>query len=262
MGRGTRFAIIRLPVTYTFKKGDTFKGILDKFDADYVTVLNLNNLRGEREIEPGRTILLGYKRELATKDEHGTLKNSPGWYHPDLKPQSPTALETPKTQNHNVKETQDPKMDNSKSILLRPVSMKFGIVSVFGPRWGSFHDGLDFGCPNGTPIYAAHSGQIVYADNGLSGYGNLVILKNSKGTVTVYAHNSEIYVEKGDYVKRGERISDSGSTGRVTGPHLHFEVRVPKKGGGYATIDPLPLITGGNMTDIKNRENNRLNALF
>jgi murein DD-endopeptidase MepM/ murein hydrolase activator NlpD len=81
----------------------------------------------------------------------------------------------------------------------------------------------------GSPIFAAESGVVIYSGNGVSGYGNLVILKHSKELSTVYAHNKKNLVKKGDLVKRGEKIALLGNTGKSTGAHLHFEVRVNKK---------------------------------
>ena len=98
------------------------------------------------------------------------------------------------------------------------------VNSGFGPRGSSFHDGLDIAAPEGTPIRAVEHGEVIYSDR-LRGYGNMVIIRHSGGLVSVYAHNQVNLVRDGRQVARGEIIARVGSTGRVTGPHLHFEIR-------------------------------------
>ena len=89
----------------------------------------------------------------------------------------------------------------------------------------TFHEGVDFAAETGTPINAAASGKVIYADVH-SAYGKCVEIDHGNGLVTRYAHGSELLVKEGDLVVRGQRISRVGSTGRSTGPHLHFEVRL------------------------------------
>ena len=98
------------------------------------------------------------------------------------------------------------------------------INSGFGPRGSGFHDGIDIAAPEGTPIMAIEAGEVVYSDQ-LRGYGNMVILRHAGGIVSVYAHNESNLVREGQSVARGEVVARVGSTGRVTGPHLHFEIR-------------------------------------
>jgi murein DD-endopeptidase MepM/ murein hydrolase activator NlpD len=102
------------------------------------------------------------------------------------------------------------------------------VNSGFGPRGSSFHDGIDIAAPEGTPIRAIESGEVIYSDR-LRGYGNMVIVQHADGFVSVYAHNQRNLVHQGGQVSRGEIIARVGSTGRVTGPHLHFEIRRQNK---------------------------------
>ncbi len=98
------------------------------------------------------------------------------------------------------------------------------ITSGFGWRWGRMHNGIDIGIPEGTPVKAADGGTVVFS--GRRGeLGNLVIIDHGEGIETYYGHNSKNLVSKGDKVFKGQTIAMSGSTGKVTGPHLHFEVR-------------------------------------
>lgn len=89
----------------------------------------------------------------------------------------------------------------------------------------SFHEGVDFAAETGTPINAAASGKVITADTHPA-YGKTVEIDHGNGLITRYAHASELLVVEGDLVVRGQRIAKVGSTGRSTGPHLHFEVRL------------------------------------
>ena len=110
----------------------------------------------------------------------------------------------------------------------RPVANAL-IGSKFGWRADPFngrtslHTGLDFAAPTGTPIMAAAVGSVVTSEHHYA-YGNMVEIDHGNDLVTRYAHASKILVKKGDLVKRGQVIALVGSTGRSTGPHLHFEV--------------------------------------
>lgn len=99
------------------------------------------------------------------------------------------------------------------------------LISGFGVRERDHHEGIDLACPEGTPVRAADDGVVLFAGE-QRGYGNLVLLAHDGDLVTVYAHNSENLVSKGDKVGRGEEIARVGHTGNATGPHLHFEVRL------------------------------------
>jgi len=88
----------------------------------------------------------------------------------------------------------------------------------------AFHGGVDIAADEGKSVRAVRHGKVVYADKS-NGYGNLVIIKHELGYYTFYGHLEEIKVEKGDLVETGQEIGTVGSTGRSTGPHLHFEIR-------------------------------------
>ena len=87
------------------------------------------------------------------------------------------------------------------------------------------HDGIDIGARKGTPIVSAADGKVMFSGWGPTGYGLMVIIKHKNNLTTVYAHNSHIHVHKNQVVKQRQKIASVGSTGRSTGPHLHFEVR-------------------------------------
>ena len=110
--------------------------------------------------------------------------------------------------------------------------------SPFGTRAGRQHEGIDLPTPIGTPVYAAADGQVVYAGNGIRGYGNLIVIQHEGDLLTVYAHNSELLVAQGDKVRVGQRIALSGQSGHASGPHLHFEVR-----SGQIPVDPVSYLS-------------------
>jgi murein DD-endopeptidase MepM/ murein hydrolase activator NlpD len=117
--------------------------------------------------------------------------------------------------------------------------------SGFGLRLDPFtgrsamHQGIDFNAPPGTPIYAA-AGGVVTAAEIHPGFGNMVDIDHGNELLTRYAHASKLFVKAGDIVKRGQKIAEVGSTGRSTGPHLHFEVHVR----GVAQ-DPMKFLSAG-----------------
>jgi murein DD-endopeptidase MepM/ murein hydrolase activator NlpD len=110
-----------------------------------------------------------------------------------------------------------------------PVPDYFKVSSHFGPRNRRHHDGIDIPAPVGSPIVASDDGVVFYSDNGIRGYGNMIVILHGDEIFTVYAHNDKNLVEKGDKVSKGDLIAYVGNTGRSTGPHLHFEIRVKNK---------------------------------
>lgn len=108
-------------------------------------------------------------------------------------------------------------------------------TSPFGTRWGRLHAGIDIAAPIGTPIRAADGGRVAIA-GAVSGYGNYTCIQHSNSLSTCYGHQSSIAVKVGQTVTKGQIIGLCGNTGRSTGPHLHFEVRVngnPQNPMGY-----------------------------
>jgi murein DD-endopeptidase MepM/ murein hydrolase activator NlpD len=102
------------------------------------------------------------------------------------------------------------------------------------------HQGVDFAASVGTPLYATADGVVIHAGWG-AGYGRLVKIQHEFGIETRYAHMSKMRVKVGQRVSRGDRIGDMGASGRVTGVHLHYEVRV----GGKA-VNPMIYIKAAN----------------
>jgi len=122
-----------------------------------------------------------------------------------------------------------------KEYFIWPV--KGTVTSKFGFRSKRKHDGIDIGAPKGTKIVASADGKVIFSGWGPTGYGKIVIIKHSKKYVTVYAHNSKNFVKEGQSIKKGEKIALVGSTGRASGPHIHFELRVNR-----IPVNPLPYL--------------------
>ena len=124
--------------------------------------------------------------------------------------------------------------------LVWPAPGVYTVSSPFGPRWGSFHGGIDLSTGRaGSTIVAAASGTVTVASNGNSGYGTYVMINHNNGMETLYGHMiyGSICVSTGQYVSAGQPIGILGSTGNSTGPHLHFEVRI-----NGTKVNPAPYI--------------------
>ncbi len=128
--------------------------------------------------------------------------------------------------------------------MMWPVPGQYKITSPFGNRLHpiskqyKMHTGIDISGPKGTPVVAAQTGTVVYA-NWFGSYGKAIIVDHGGGITTLYAHNDTINVSVGSVVKKGDNIALLGSTGYSTGPHLHFEVRI---NGEY--VEPLTYVKG------------------
>jgi murein DD-endopeptidase MepM/ murein hydrolase activator NlpD len=135
--------------------------------------------------------------------------------------------------------------------LARPLGGEHAISSNFGARSDPFlhtvamHTGMDFKSPYGSPVYSASAGRVIGAGQ-QGGYGNMVEIDHGYGITTRYAHLSSISVDVGDAVAKGETVGLVGSTGRSTGPHLHYETRID----GEAT-DPMRFLQAASRLNVK-----------
>lgn len=108
-------------------------------------------------------------------------------------------------------------------------------TSPYGPRWGRMHRGIDVAAPTGTPVVASAPGVVSEVGWDGYGYGNYVEITHPDGAVTLYGHNDRVLVREGQVVAQGEQISEMGSTGRSTGPHVHFEIHL----AGRGAVNPI-----------------------
>jgi murein DD-endopeptidase MepM/ murein hydrolase activator NlpD len=205
-------------IVYTVVEGDTVEGIAETYkvtpDAIYTAGYEWNLLKpGEQPFAGASLIIPGGSREFKA----WTIS---------------AAENAPQTNSY----------DTSGAVVARGNIGTCGDVSgglpgtgtfiwpapkhwVSGNNYAGWHPGIDLAAKLGDPIYASDTGIVIYAGWNNWGYGNLVVIDHGNGWQTWYAHNSEIYVGCGQNVYQGSVIAAAGSTGRSTGPHLHFETR-------------------------------------
>jgi len=199
------------------KANDTLYGIGKKFGVDYRLIAKRNHISYPYHIYVGQRLYID--RPAPRVRDLPAMKIRHVHRHHKRKRIRKRAAHHYK----KVKSAYKTKARGFKGQLQWPV--KGVVTSPFGRRGSRMHDGIDIGAKEGTPIHAAASGVVVYADSRMSGYGKLIILRHGKNLFTAYAHNQRMLVRKGNKVHAGDIIGRVGHTGRATGPHLHFEVR-------------------------------------
>jgi lipoprotein NlpD len=208
-------------IHHRVQRGETLWRIAHTYGISLEELQRANGLSDPTQIEVGAMLLVpGADRELTVPPSgapQARMESRPA--------HRPSPAQIPRAGSHAL----DPASGGEP--LAWPV--RGVIISGFGTRDREHHDGLDLACPEGTPVFAAAEGDVLFA-GAQRGYGNLVLIRHSQGLITVYAHNSENLVEQGEHVLRGEPIARVGRTGNASGPHLHFEVRV-----GTRPRDPL-----------------------
>lgn len=223
--RGIKYEDQKRPISsnrsaYIVQYGDTLYSIGRKLSIDFHHLAKINGIRRPYTIFVGQRLYTNgsvvKKQPKHTKKHHTKTTKKPKY----------------KPKKHASKHKTYPKATHSRVKLQWPVQGR--LSSKFGPRKNRMHDGIDIAAKAGTHVFAAAAGKVVYADSRLSGYGNLIIIRHSSDMFTAYAHNQKNLVVVGQQVKAGQHISNVGSSGRATGPHLHFEVR-----RGETAVDPL-----------------------
>ncbi len=234
-----------VPGTHKVKNGQTLYSISKAYGHTPDTVAAHNRIR-----EP-YTLKVGQNLQIPAK---GHVKNAS--YTPQTVPNTlpaapvakakkpapsvtempvPTTKPTQKADRQVQKNAPLPKMTSSK--FRWPV--KGRIISPYGAKpSGGRNDGINIAVPEGTSVKAAENGVVAYAGNELKGYGNLVLIRHANNWVTAYAHNKELFVRRGDTIKRGQIIAKAGKTGSVKTPQLHFEIRK-----GAQAVDPTQYLS-------------------
>ncbi|MFJ8029151.1 transglycosylase family protein [Streptomyces sp. NPDC096032] len=225
---------------YTVVHGDTLSGIAGD-----------HHVRGGwRQLYADNRTTIGADPDLIMPGQRLDLHptpTAPDSHTPAKPPKSKGPSPKPKTKTKPPSEKKEPAHHTPGGHgLVAPVHASIGTgYHVAGSHWSKgYHTGVDFLVPTGTSVQAAEAGQVVSAGWGGS-YGYQVVLRHTDGRYTQYAHLSAISVRAGQHVTAGRRIGRSGSTGNVTGPHLHFEVRT---GPGFGSdIDPLAYLRAGGV---------------
>ncbi len=237
--------------THEVTSGDTIYSLGRTYGVSPQQIAAANDLTMKSKLSLGQTLKIpgGSSAAVAQKDveEIGVkpaivadLKPDPVQVPPARVSQVPEIPEAGSGKsNQQVADATPPVTENGMS-LRWPVRGK--VIGEFGKTpGGAKNEGVNIAVPEGTSVRAAEEGVVAYAGNELKGYGNLVLIRHEGGYVTAYAHAKELFVKKGDAVKRGDVIAKAGQTGAVDSPQLHFEVRK-----GATALDPLKFL--GNST--------------
>ena len=147
----------------------------------------------------------------------------------------PPPLSAPPERSREEQDSEKPPWWGKELDIIWPIQGK--INSPFGPRGQSFHAGIDIGSPSYQEVKAAMDGEVILARQTQTGYGKVVILRHDLGFSTIYGHLNVVIAREGETVRLGQSIGGVGSTGRSTGPHLHFELRHDSR-----PLNPLPLL--------------------
>jgi len=198
---------------YTVAKGDTVERIAHRAGISPVEILEYNQIQNAKALKIGQIVKI-----------------------PAVGPLDQEALMRASLRETGAQEISVSHVRGYVGALAFPVHGSL-YTSPFGWRGKRFHEGTDFGAPEGTPIYAAHDGVVVLESRAHGNYGRIVVIQGEK-FITVYGHNSRNRVSIGDSVTKGDHIADVGETGRATGPHLHFETRILDPQGRYSAVDP------------------------
>jgi len=208
------------------RPNDTLYSIGNMFGVDYRLIAKRNRIPYPYKIYIGQRL---YIDRWAPKNNNSTASKI---RRISSHKQRPKKVNKQTKRKKIVKSSHKSKASGYKGRLRWP--LKAVVTSKFGRRGSRMHDGIDIGAKEGTPIHAAASGEVVYSDSRLSGYGKLIIIRHGKNLFTAYGHNQRNLVRKGAKVKAGDIIARVGHTGRATGPHLHFEVR-----RGSTPVNPI-----------------------
>lgn len=201
-------------LTGVVKLGDTLIKIAQRYGISLAELIQLNPSLKTAQLVVGSQVRLAYASSVRTQALIGVKPTGSGgvsW------PDTPTFGDDP--------------ANPSGPTAGRWVWPTQGVfTSGYGWRWGRMHKGIDVANNVGTPVVAVQAGRITFAGWDDGGYGYLVEITHEDGTMTRYAHHSRLMVREGEEVQQGQTIGLMGSTGRSTGPHLHFEIHPPGRG--------------------------------
>lgn len=216
------------PQTYRVRAGDNVTAIARIFDVSVNELTRLNGLSAPYSVKPGQDIALPSQAAKVDDAFRGIEEVPPriAVYRtpvPESKADVRTAQVRPADKARSKRIiTRAPARSSSRFLI--PVNGQ--VISRYGPKVGGLHnDGMNIAAPKGAPVSVAENGVVVYVGSALKGSGNLVLVRHADGWMTAYAHLDKTTVTRGAIVKRGMKIGTVGSTGSVSSPQLHFEVR-------------------------------------
>lgn len=215
------------PRRHVIKRGETMYGISRGYGVELTELVRLNRIAAPYTLTPGASLVLPAAPNAQAANLPRKLdpvaKTAPGKV---LK----AAVRVPARPARLAVIPKPPPRAGSK--FQWPAQGK--LLATFGPKKGGLHnDGINIAGPRGAPVRAAENGVVIYSGNELRGFGNLILIKHAGGWVTAYAHTEKIGVARGQKVKRGQTIATIGSSGNVSRPQLHFEIRK-----GSRAVDP------------------------
>lgn len=221
---------------HVVEKGETLYSIAWRYGRDYRELGNANGMAPPYTIHPGQVIRLDLRGRVPANAPQVASRppasgsNSASRPRPAPKPEpAPTVTRKPDRSVDLSKQSQTVSDINWRWPHVGTVIAKFSTS-------GKVNKGIDIAGNSGDPVRAAADGNVVYAGNGLLGYGNLIIINHNEHYLSAYAHNRRILVAEGDNVRQGQAIAELGSTG-TDGNKLHFEIR---RNGN--PVDPLPYL--------------------
>ena len=220
---------------HTVVRGDTLSGVSRKYGVGMYVLAKVNGLAppylirtGQKLRVPGQVKTQGTSESVAAKTER-KVSRPPVSSGPAVTMVQPKADPQPAAPAKAI-----PKPPPASGAgFLWPARGK--IVSAFGAKAkGLQNDGINIAAARGAPVYAAENGVVAYAGNQIRGFGNLLLIKHTGGWITAYAHNDRLLVTRGQKIKKGQVIAKVGSSGNVSSPQLHFELRK-----GRRAVDPI-----------------------
>ena len=229
---------------YTVQQGDTPNSIAAKLGVDQKAIMLRNDVRAD-------ALQIGQKLIVPASASAGAPAIAQSEPAPSgVRKVKTTTIMAPGAESDTTQSTAKaspevtgPQRIASTSQLPNPEPMsgnsfrwpvKGRVVSGFGTKPdGGHNDGINISVPQGTPVKAAENGVVAYAGSELKGYGNLVLVRHANNWVSAYANNEEILVQRGDKVSRGQIIAKAGTSGGVSQPQVHFELRK-----GSRPVDP------------------------
>ncbi|MFT5483237.1 MAG: lipoprotein NlpD [Halieaceae bacterium] len=214
--------------TYRVSPGDTLFSIAWRYGLDYRKLAYANNIADPYRIFPSQDLLLREVPVPAPAAKSSIPKRKAQAPTPSgSKPKIIPAGKVPATPRRT-----EPSVGSNPDLWRWPATGK--VVGVYGS--GGAHKGIDIGGKKGEPVYSSAAGRVVYAGDGILGYGNLLIVKHSEQYLSAYGHNRQLLVEEGASVKAGQKIAEKGDSG-TNSVKLHFEIRRDGK-----PIDPIRLL--------------------